>query len=131
MEATIISLKPLSGNFPKISRPGLSIYEVVPVSAGQPFKLEIFDLSGPMTPHYHKIQSHLITVLEGYLEVLTTEKEPLLLGPLESITIVPGVIHNIKSVGNVVRFSSLASPAFDYPEDVYSPETPSSGSELV
>ena len=114
-----VVLAPLPHLAKTIISPSLTIYHVVPTCAGQPFKLEIFDLSGPLTPHYHKMQTHTITVIEGILDVQIDDQEPLRLRPLESVTIFPYMMHSLKSSGKWVRFSKLASPAIDVPEDVY------------
>ncbi len=100
----------------------LNIYELIPASAYQKFSIEIFDLKaeGRLNSHYHKVQTQVITVLEGQLRVILEEGVPQILNVFQTITIPPSVVHHLEAHGqDNVRFICINSPAFAYPEDVY------------
>lgn len=98
----------------------LTIYELVPTSAKQKWKMELFDLSQSVGDHYHKIQSQVIVVLEGNLELIINSKEKIILKPMQTYFIPPKTVHALKPVGGkTVRFLAVDSPAFEYPIDAY------------
>ncbi len=96
----------------------LSIYPLVPPEAGQGWKLELFELSEPIAPHYHKLQRQLILVAEGELKAFYGTEAPVTLRSGELAQVDPGILHSLIPEGTV-RFFSIDLPGFHFPEDVY------------
>jgi mannose-6-phosphate isomerase-like protein (cupin superfamily) len=92
----------------------LTLYSLVPPEAGQGWKLEMFELSEPIAPHYHKIQRQFIVVADG---------EPRVLKSGQLAIVDPGKLHSLTPIGKV-RFFSIDMPGFNYPEDVYFDHVP-------
>lgn len=101
----------------------LTIYSIVPLDAGQGWKLEMFELSEPIAPHYHRLQRQLIVVIDGELIAFYGQEHPVVLKSGQLTYVDPGRIHALTPVGKV-RFLSIDMPGFDYPEDVYFDNSP-------
>lgn len=96
----------------------LTIYSLVPPDAGQGWKLELFELSEPIAPHYHKLQRQILLVAEGVLKAVYGREEPVALQSGELVRVDPGIVHSLIPEGTV-HFFSLDLPGFHFPEDVY------------
>lgn len=116
----IHSLEPLPEAFNPIKmNENLIIYELVSAAANQNWKMEIFDLSEPVSAHYHKEQRQILVVLEGELEAFLDDQRPIHLERFETLHIPAGLVHALRPVGKSVRFLAIDSPNFVYPEDVF------------
>lgn len=97
----------------------LTVYSLVPTSANLDWKLELFDLTGDLTPHSHKIQNQLVFIIEGKLTVRINDTQLVLL-PGQYAMLPAGVVHNLGSDANAgCRFLVLDMPGYEFPEDVY------------
>jgi quercetin dioxygenase-like cupin family protein len=109
---------------PQVESEYLKIYSLVPPEAGQGWKLELFELSEPIAPHYHQIQRQLILVTDGEM-LASYGEEPILLKCGDIVYVDPGKIHSL-TPKEYARFFSLDLPGFHYPYDVYFDDTPPS-----
>lgn len=101
----------------------LIIYSLVPPEAAQGWKIELFDLSRPITSHYHKIRRQILLVAEGEMSATVGNGEPAILKSGELMVIDPGNLHSLNPIGTV-RFFDIDFPGFHFPEDVFY-DTPS------
>lgn len=107
---------PVGCRFEKFT-PDMLIYEFLLPEDGHSMKLQIFDVREEMPFHYHHIQTQLILVLEGHLQVSdASQKRILESGQL--IAIPPKVSHMLTPLGKV-RFLAIDLPGFVFPEDIY------------
>lgn len=103
----------------------LTIYPIVPLEAGQGWKLELFELAETLPLHYHKIQRQWIVAVEGSLKVLQSTKPATTLQSSGFVCIDPGTPHSVIPEGRA-RFLAIDLPGFHFPEDVFygEPELP-------
>lgn len=99
---------------------GVTLHQLVPAEANLGWKVEIIDLAVTVGPHYHKIQNHLLVILEGQLEITCDEKS-FTLGPGQTITIPAGANHTLKPQQGSVRLLALDMPGITFPVDSYEP----------
>jgi mannose-6-phosphate isomerase-like protein (cupin superfamily) len=102
----------------------VTVYPLVPPSAGQGWKLELVELTEPITSHYHKVKKQYALVAEGELKAFYGSETPMILHPGELFAIEPGVLHSVFPEGRM-RFFSIDFPGYNYPEDFFygEPET--------
>jgi|GEM_PF-2668149 len=110
----------------QVESDNLNIYSLVPPEAEQGWKLELFEISAPIPPHYHRIQRQFILVTDGELTALYGEENPVILKSGDAAYVDPGKVHSLIPKGTV-RFFSLDLPGFNYPEDVYFDGKPPKG----
>ena len=92
----------------------LMVYPILPTTARDGYKIEIFDVHQAITDHVHSVQTQYLLVLEGSAEFFNGV-ESVLLGPGGVATIPPGAVHHINPKGHV-RFLGVDIPGFDFPE---------------
>lgn len=100
---------------------GVTLHQLVPAEAKLGWKVEIIDLSVTVGPHYHKIQNHLLVILEGQLEITCNGEKTFTLGPGQSISIPAGTSHILKPQQGSVRLLALDMPGLTFPIDSYEP----------
>ncbi|MDE3046425.1 MAG: cupin domain-containing protein [Verrucomicrobiota bacterium] len=96
----------------------LTIYSLVPPEANQGWKLELFRLAEPITPHYHRLQRQFILVADGKIDAFYGTSIPTPLQTSDLVSIDPGILHSLTPQGPVYFFS-LDFPGFNFPEDVF------------
>lgn len=120
------TLRPLPENLPKEISPEDITYAIIPPSSGLNYKINIYDIFEPVAGHFHEHQTQCITVLEGKLKVQIDSQAPLILGPTESVKILPHAWHALDPMERPVRY--ISAYFFDaarhpnglpFPEDVF------------
>lgn len=101
---------------------GVTVHQLIPAEAKLGWKAEIIDLAVTVGPHYHKIQNHLLVILEGQLEITCTKEKTFSLGPGQSITIPAGTCHTLKPQHGSVRLLALDMPGLAFLIDSYEPQ---------
>lgn len=117
------AIKPLSSShFAKGSditaiSPNMTIYSLVPWQTNLGWKIELFDASEKVAPHFHKIQTQLVLVLEGSANFHAGEYSAVLSSG-QFIVIPPKTLHSIEPQESV-RFLAIDLPGFQFPKDAY------------
>lgn len=118
-------LKAMPESLPKDATEEDVTYVVIPPTAGLNYKINVYDIFVPVEGHYHEHQIQDILVLDGRLKVQLDDEDPIILGPLGKIQILPNVWHVLEPVDGPVRY--LSTYFFDaaqhptglpFPEDV-------------
>lgn len=93
----------------------LLIDQIVPIEAGQNWKLEFFQLSNPIESHHHRVQRQIIIVAEGELEAIygTDGSKRVYKGDLVAVD--PGISRSLIPKGKV-QFFTLDISRFVYPQ---------------
>ncbi|HEY2811173.1 MAG TPA: cupin domain-containing protein [Rhabdochlamydiaceae bacterium] len=99
----------------------LTIHSLVPPAAQQKWKLELFEVSEPISRHYHKVQRQIMFPVQGRLKVIESSGKETILQEGECICINPGIAHSLIPEG-AVSFFALDFPGFIFPEDVFEDE---------
>lgn len=98
--------------------PSITRYPLYPIEGGQPWTIELFDCSGPITAQYHKIQTKLFLVVEGTTTVQVDSHEKTL-QPGQLVRIFPGSTYSLTPSETGCRFLCLSMPALGPNEDVF------------
>jgi len=98
---------------------GLTIYSLIPHAAKQGWHLDLFDVTEPVDAHYHRIQTQIMIMIEGKLELTLDDKRIVML-PGQTIKIAPGTVHGLTPIDGPARSLFIDFPGFNYPEDAYS-----------
>jgi hypothetical protein len=100
-------------------------YTVIPPTSGLNYKINIYDIFVAVEGHYHEHQTQDILVLEGRLKVQLDDNDPIILGPLGKVQILPKVWHALEPIDGPVRyvstyfFDAAQHPTgLPFPEDV-------------
>jgi len=98
------------------------IYNLIPLEAGQVWKISLFELKENIPAHYHRIQTQLMMVLNGKLNLKINDK---FIKCCEGsfIAIPPNTAHEIL-LDEQTTFLTIDIPGFNFPEDVYVNEKP-------
>ncbi len=84
----------------------------------QGWKLEFFEIEGPIPSHYHKIQRQFILSVGGKMKVLI-EDQSIDLNCGELACVEPGAFHSLIPEEKA-QFLAIDLPGFVFPDDVYS-----------
>jgi quercetin dioxygenase-like cupin family protein len=95
----------------------MKIYQIVSPEAAQGWKLELFEITANIKPHYHVIQRQWIVVTEGELQVTLGGKTDILCKG-QKMCIDPGIIHALSPIKKA-QFFAIDFPGFSFPEDIY------------
>jgi quercetin dioxygenase-like cupin family protein len=107
--------------------PLLTIYGLIPPSAELGWKIEVYDdFREVVSPHFHQIRTQLIMVLEGRCKI-TLGTHDIIGIPGQFLSIPPQTFHAIQPQTNV-RLLVIDTPAFNFPEDIFTQNPPSQDS---
>lgn len=98
---------------------GLTIYSLIHPKAEQGWNLELFDITKHVSSHYHKVQTQIMIMIEGKLE-LSLEDKKIILYPGQTFKIPPGSTHALTPIDGPARCLFIDFPGFVYPEDAFS-----------
>ncbi|HEX2977817.1 MAG TPA: cupin domain-containing protein [Candidatus Babeliales bacterium] len=97
--------------------PQLIVFPVVPLQAEQGWRLGLFEMSGPIVPHYHKLQRQIAIVVEGKVHGRIAD-EHIVLNPGDIVTFNPGIIHEL-APEKKAQFLRIDLPGLDYRDDIF------------
>lgn len=91
---------------------------MIPLQADQGWRLGLFEMSGPIIPHYHKLQKQIAVVVEGKVQGRIADEETIL-HPGDSVTFNPGIIHALTPETKKAQFLRIDLPGLDYRDDIF------------
>jgi quercetin dioxygenase-like cupin family protein len=96
----------------------VKIYRIISLRAKQNWKLGLFHITGPIPPHYHKIQRQIVVAIQGRMKVLNgDEVKTVSVGYV--ICFEPGILHGVEPLGEA-QFLRVDLPGLSYRDDIHS-----------